>query len=399
MIGRTLSPLVFSSEWGRQMRMILGPRQVGKTTLAKDQLRREKSEHLYYLWDLRTVRHRYREQELFFTADDPGGKRIPWVCFDEIHKMPRWKNILKGIYDETSDRYRFIVTGSARLNLVRRAGDSLAGRYAAFHLSPLTLAEVTGSPLAGLDEWLEMIRDRRPAPSDAFEQLLRFGGFPEPFLKSSQTFHGRWENDYADAVVREDIGSLTRIVERENVVGVLDLLPGAVGSPISYSSLGSHLQISPITAKDYLRRLQDFYCAYSLHPYSRNIKRAILKAPKFYLTDWSRIPDPAKRFENYVASELSARTRYWTYVTGIAHSLWFVRTKESRESDFLVCRREKPVLLVESKVSDTGIESHHLATAGVLGKIPVIQVCARQGILSMETRNAFRVSADRLFAS
>jgi hypothetical protein len=62
-------------------------------------------------------------------------------------------------------------------------------------------------------------------------------------------------------------------------------------------------------------------------------------------------------------------------------------------------RREKPVLLVESKVSDAAIESHHLATAGVLGKILVIQVCARQGILSMETRNAFRVSADRLFAS
>jgi hypothetical protein len=133
------------------------------------------------------------------------------------------------------------------------------------------------------------------------------GKLEQTRIMALEKVDGKWETDYADAVVREDIGSLTRIVERENVVGVLDLLPEAVGSPISYSSLGSHLQISPITAKDYLRRLQDFYCAYSLHPYSRNIKRAILKAPKFYLMDWSRIADPAKRFENYVASELPAR--------------------------------------------------------------------------------------------
>jgi predicted AAA+ superfamily ATPase len=313
--------------------------------------------------------------------------------------MPQWKNILKGIYDETSDRYRFIVTGSARLNLVRRAGDSLAGRYAAFVLSPLTLAEVAGDPLSGFDDWLQTLRDRPQAPSDAVEQLLRFGGFPEPFLKASQAFHGKWENDYADAVVREDIGSLTRIVERENVVALLDLLPEAVGSPVSYSSLGAHLQISPVTAKDYLRRLQDFYCAYAIHPYARNIKRAILKAPKFYLMDWSRIADPAKRFENYVASELSARVRHWTDSSGVPHSLWYIRTKEAKETDFVVCRHGKPILLVESKLSDGVIESHHLATANVLGKIPLLQVCAEHGILSMESRNAFRVSAGRLFAT
>ena len=114
MIERRLFNIVFSKEWGRQMRFITGPRQSGKTTLAKLKLKEEHSEKLYYLWDLRSVRNRYKDNELFFTADQIStGNEHPWVCFDEIHKMPRWKNILKGIYDTSSGQYNFIITGSA----------------------------------------------------------------------------------------------------------------------------------------------------------------------------------------------------------------------------------------------------------------------------------------------
>ena len=143
------------------MRFITGPRQVGKTTLARQKLNDEKSEPLYYLWDLRSVRQRYKEHELFFTEDALDPARKLWICFDEIHKMPKWKNILKAAFDETSDRYQFIVTGSAKLDIVRGAGDSLAGRYFTFHLLPLTLDEVYSSspPQTGIPEFARYFID------------------------------------------------------------------------------------------------------------------------------------------------------------------------------------------------------------------------------------------------
>ena len=78
------------------MRFVAGPRQAGKTTLAKQKLETERCQPLYYLWDRRAVRRRYRSNELFFTEDLFDDRRRLWVCFDEIHKMPRWKNIRTG---------------------------------------------------------------------------------------------------------------------------------------------------------------------------------------------------------------------------------------------------------------------------------------------------------------
>jgi len=381
------------------MRFILGPRQVGKTTLAKAKLKDEASTAFYYLWDLRSVRNRYKDNELFFTADNPPGKTGLWICFDEIHKMPRWKNMLKGIYDATGELYYFIVTGSAKLNLVRRAGDSLAGRYSAFHLLPLTLLEVNRNARIpnGPTAWMDDLTGSTEQSADSLQQLLRFGGFPEPFTQASQAFHRKWTRDYADAVITEDIGSLTRITEREHILDLFNLLPEMVGSPISYSSLAGHLEISPITVKNYLARLQDFYLAFSLKPYARNIKRSLLKAPKFFLYDWSLIINASARFENYVACELLARVSHWTDMTGEEFGLWYVRTKDKKETDFVITQGKSPVLLVEAKLSDTRIDDHHLENAEALGNIPMIQVCHQPGVFSRHKGRALRVSAARLF--
>ena len=242
MIDRELYSVAFADAWGRQMRFITGPRQAGKTTLARQKLQAEGSSQLYYLWDLRRVRDRYKDNELFFTGDVPAGHPTPWVCFDEVHKLPKWKNIRKAAFDETGGRFRFIVTGSAKLNLLKRAGDSLAGRYFTFHLLPLTMREVGGmEPLAPAApetarEFLEEGVGRRASPRDVLDGLLRFGGFPEPFLHQTRPFYRKWAGDYLDTVIREDIGSLTRIVDRENIHDLYQLLPAATGSPISESA-------------------------------------------------------------------------------------------------------------------------------------------------------------------
>ncbi len=400
MIKRNLYDISFSERWGRQMRFITGPRQVGKTTLARRKLQAEKSDKLYYLWDLRNVRQRYKENELFFTSDGIKTEKKLWVCFDEIHKMPKWKNILKAAFDETSDRYNFIVTGSAKLNILRHAGDSLAGRYFTFHLMPLTLNEVNSLKNTVFNNAYDFIHyaiDSRPASQETLNQLLKYSGFPEPFLQQSQAFHNKWSRDYADTVIHEDIGSLTRIIDREYLFDLYNLLPEMIGSPTSNSSLASHLQVSPATVKNYLRRLEDFYLVFSIRPYSKNIKRSLLKTGKYYLYDWSKIKDRGAQFENYVACELNARLSLWGEETGDDFFLCYIRNKQKQETDFLVVRNASPWLLIEAKLKDSSIDRHHFDTINVLKGIPFVQVCFEPDIMSMQKKNAYRMSANRLF--
>jgi hypothetical protein len=403
MITRQLYFIAFSQEWGRQMRFITGPRQAGKTTLAKQKLKQEKSESLYYLWDLRALRQRYKENELFFTEDILLKRKKAWVCFDEIHKMPKWKNIVKAAFDACSEKYIFIVTGSSKLDIVRRAGDSLAGRYFTFHLFPLTLNELNRQSKKNLqifdtaNDYIEHQMTVKEAPDDLIDQLMTFSGFPEPFITDRTVFHKKWARDYIDTVIKEDIGSLTRITDREYIYDLYKLLPEMAGSPISLSSIASHLQISPTTVKNYLRRLEDFYLLFSIRPYSKNIKRSLLKAPKYYCYDWTRIQDKGARFENFVACELRTQITLWGDATGDAYDLFYIRNKEKQETDFLVVKNRHPWLLVETKVSDGRIQKHHIQQMEALNKIPFVQVCLEPGVCAMQGPDVYRLSAQRLF--
>ena len=403
MIARALFKIVFSEAWGRQMRFITGPRQSGKTTLARLKLEREKTQSLYYLWDLRSVRNRYKSDQLFFTQDQPLARRPQWVCFDEIHKIPKWKNALKAIFDSTVDHYRLIVTGSAKFDIFRKAGDSLSGRYFTFHLLPLSLCELVPntvslpSPKTALD-FIRKKLDRNPRAEEGLSNLLEYSGFPEPFLQQSKIFLAKWTEDYMDTVIKEDIGALTRIIEKEHLYDLYQLLPEMVGNPISESSLASHLELTNPTVKNYLKRLEDFYLAFKIHPYSKNIKRALLKAPKCYLYDWTRIQDPGKRFENYVAVELLVQTHLWTESSEDRFSLFYVRNKLKEETDFLILKNKAPWLLVETKLSDGPIPSHHHKTQGFLGGIPFVQLCREEAVCKMETKGSARISASRFLA-
>ncbi len=403
MLKRSLFHIVFSPSWGRQMRFITGPRQSGKTTLAKMKLKEAGAQKLYYLWDLRSVRNRYKEAELFFTSDSPPRKNAKqWVCFDEIHKVSGWKNILKGIFDATQEHYQFIVTGSSKLDIFRRAGDSLSGRYFTFQLFPLTLREAAGRPQIeksecdnSLDFILRQMDQQAKNRQDTLERLLAYSGFPEPFLAGRGEFQKKWSRDYLDRVITEDIGLLTRITDREKIHDLYQLFPEMIGSPVSENSLASHLESNPVTIKNYLRKFQDFYLAFKIAPYSRNIKRSLLKASKWYLYDWTRIRDPHKRFENYVAVDLNSRLCAWQDLTGTEFNLAYIRDKNKRETDFLILKERKPWLMVEVKYSDAPIESHHIAISNILGGIPVVQVCFEDNVASQEKKNAFRLSASR----
>ncbi len=387
------------------MRFITGPRQSGKTTLARMKLKREGNEALYYLWDLRSVRNRYKKNEFFFTQEKFPSEKKAWICFDEIHKVPKWKNILKGIYDTVHESYRFIITGSSKFDTGKLSGDSLSGRYFTFHLMPLSLAEVAGnaenlvSPPENAEDFVNSaLKGADKKRGDLQSKLLKYSAFPEPFLSGSEKFYSKWSGDYPDTIIKEDISTLTRITMNEYLYDVYGMLGEMVSSPVSEASIASHLGVSPVTVKNYINKLEDFYLVFRLRPYSKNIKRSLLKAAKCYFYDYARINDEAQKFENYVALELNIRVTYWNDNSADRYMLFYVRSKEKKEVDFLIIKNSVPWLLVEAKLSDSKITGHYPEMQKALGGIPMVQLCRESGVRMMQTKNIFRISADRFFS-
>lgn len=397
---RRLERIAFGDRFGRQMRFIAGPRQVGKTTLLKGFLKERGAASLYYNWDLRPVRDRYKADPYFFHSDALShglAKGRPPVGFDEIHKFPKWKNILKDYFDAFEDKFQFVVTGSARLDLFRKSGDPLSGRYFLFRLLPVSLFELSGdepeTPEGPAGEFIEA--SLHPSRQGALEALLRFGGFPEPLLKGDAVFSSNWHDQYVDTLVREDLRDLTRIHELENVATLMRLLPQRVGAPFSLHSASEDLSVSYSAARNYMRALMLTYVLFSLEPYHKSVARAVRKEPKVYFFDWTRVESPALRFENYVACELKHRAQLWTLTTARRFEVFFVRTRAGKETDFLLTRDGKPYLLVEAKESSQDVEAHHLAFAEKLGGVPVLQLLAKPNVVRAQKDRLYVVSASR----
>ena len=407
MIKRHLEGICFDEEFGRQMRFISGARQVGKTTLARHFLKKNGHSHLYFNWDLRQIRDEYIDDPYFFETDVYDSKKntlLPWVCLDEIHKMPKWKNILKDYFDKFENEVRFVITGSARLDMFRRSGDALTGRYFMFHLLPICLSEAAGRPLPNPfndESALDFIRRRFDSASDhqdALGQLLEYSGFPEPFTAARSRFFRRWQSDMVDQVLREDVRDLTRIIDIENVARLIRQLPGRIGSPLSLNALREDLNVSYTAVRNALKALQLTFVAFLLPPFHRNLARALTKEPKGYFMDWTRCSDPAVRFENYVAVELKTLTGLWRD-SGIGDfDLFYVRTRDGKETDFLIVKDDKPWCLFEAKWKDSPLDGHHYRQAESFGKIPIVQVCHEANVLKKSDPSAFRVSAGRFFS-
>ena len=324
----------------QKMAFIGGPRQVGKTTLAIALSRRYDSSR-YFNWDNPKDKIRITRQQW-----PPGTKCL---IFDEIHKYDKWKNLIKGIWDTRQHNEKICVTGSSRLDIYRRGGDSLLGRYHYYTLHPFSLREWNGL-FPSLDmpqQRHELIFDHGDAP---IEPLLTFGGFPEPLTDGRVRTLLRWQNERFERIFREDIRDTEKVRALSQVELLGALLPDRVGSPLSLASLAGDVQVSPKTIINWMELLcRNYYC-FRVMPYQGRLERALKKESKYYLWDWSEVKSEGARFENMIGSHLLKFCDFYRYIFGIKTELRYVRDREGREADFLVTWNSTPWFLVECKL-------------------------------------------------
>jgi len=335
----------------RQMAFISGPRQVGKTTTCRVH------GDTYIDWDniddresilagpAKLIDH-YRLDRL--------SKKLPVVIFDELHKYPRWKQFLKGFFDTYADQLRILVTGSSRMDVYRRGGDSLMGRYFLYRMHPFSVAETLTQDLP--DEQRIIRSPKKVSPAN-FDALWNHGGYPEPFLKRDMRFSRRWQSLRLEQLVREDIRDLTQIQQLDQLELLVKLLSERSAHQLIYGNLASDVRVSIDTTRRWIDVLVSLHLGFLIRPWFKNVSRSLRKEPKWFLRDWASIKDPGDKAETFVACHLLKAIEGWNDMGLGKFDLGYLRDKEKREVDFLVARDGKPWFLVEVKQRDETISS------------------------------------------
>jgi len=333
----------------RQMAFVSGPRQVGKTTTCQNHA------DSYANWDNIDD----REQILAGPARlveqlklNRLSKAPPAVLFDELHKYPRWKQFLKGFFDTYADEARIIVTGSSRMDVYRRGGDSLMGRYFLYRMHPFSVAEALHHDLP---DPKRIVRPPKKIKAAEFEALLLHGGFPEPFLKRDRRFSRRWQSLRFEQLVREDIRDLTQIQQIDQMGMLVGLLANRSAHQLVYGNLAKDVRVSVDTVRRWVDVLRNLHVGFLVRPWFRNVSRSLRKEPKWFLRDWASIEDPGNKAETFVGCHLLKAVDGWSDMGLGRFELGYLRDKEKREVDFVVVRDGKPWFLVEVKQSEKSV--------------------------------------------
>jgi len=334
-----------------KMVFIGGPRQVGKTTLAKNLGKKHYQQTLYLNWDA------VNDRKIILQASFPGQTDL--IIFDELHKYRQWKNHIKGIYDTKPDGLNIIVTGSARLDIYRKGDDSLFGRYFNYRLHPFSLAELLQHKATyTIGNELSFDYTNAKHRRELFDQLWQFSGFPEPLFQQDDITIRRWRNQRLDRLIKEDIRDIELIRDLSAMQVLVELLPKRVGSPLSLNALREDVNVAHKTISLWVDILERFYYHFRLPLFSHQRIKSLRKEKKLYLYDWSEINNPAIRLENIVATHLLKFCHFLYDVEGYKAELFYVRDIEGREIDFLVAVDNKPWFAVEVKEKQTSLSSH-----------------------------------------
>lgn len=339
------------------MLFLTGPRQVGKTTSSMS-VANLGNPVCYLNWD--NDEHRliilHGAASVAKTAKlDQMSAKKTIIIFDEIHKYSGWKQFMKGFYDVYKDRVDIIVTGSAKLDTFKKGGDSMMGRYFSYRVHPLSVAELLRQEIP-----TQEISPPSELSKEEFEQLYLYGGFPKPFIKANKAFHNKWQRLKRQQLFREDIRDLTKIEELAKLELLGDLLFHQASERLNYDKLAKKIQVSNDTITRWVRSLKSLYYCYTIRPWHKNIARSLLKEPKVYLWDWSLIQDKGARAENFIASHLLKAVHLWTDIGLGEYDLYYLRTFDKEEVDFVITKNDVPWILVEAKYSGNNSISEYL---------------------------------------
>lgn len=324
---RQLTPFILN-DLQKKMVFIGGPRQCGKTTLAKSLLKNQ-FPGLYLNWDRVSDRKKILAGQ--WTDEDQ------LLVFDELHKYRKWKTLVKGFYDTEKEKHKFVVTGSARLDTYQRGGDSLLGRYHYWRLHPFSLYDIP----------------RGISREETLKRLMSVGGFPEVFLDNDEREARRWREERARRILQEDVRDLEQLQHVDLLELMLDHLRDRVGSSLAVSNIAQEIGISPVTAGKWLNILEKMYLIFIVRGYDKKLTRAVHKPIKVYFYDNAEVRgDESVRFENLIATHVLQKNHFFEDYHGFKMGLYYVRDKNQREVDFLVTQNGKPVELIEVKVSD-----------------------------------------------
>jgi predicted AAA+ superfamily ATPase len=373
------------------MVFISGPRQAGKTTFTKS-IAKDYNNSLYFNWDIIDEKQKLINEPLFYENINRRDSSLPLIVFDELHKYKDWKNYLKSVYDRDKGNYTFVVSGSGRLDLYQKGGDSLAGRYLMLYMWPFTLAELAKNNLSFKEFKSNPIGLHDPSTGtyDIWNKLGKLSGFPDPFLSDDIQFYNIWSRTYRKQLLREDIRDLAAIRNIENVELLFSLLPSKIGSPISMASLARDINVSFDSIRNWLDIFENFFLIFRLSPWSRKISRSISKEKKLYLFDYAVIESASERFENMVALEFLRALSNWND-TGLGNfSLHYVRNRDKEEVDFLIADNNHPFVLIEAKMSDS-TPSKSLRKFQDIFQIPAIQLINQPGICKLISNNDMKI--------
>jgi predicted AAA+ superfamily ATPase len=275
------------------------------------------------------------------------------ALFDEVHKYSRWKQFLKGFFDTYADRVRIVVTGSSRMDVYRRGGDSLMGRYFLYRMHPFSVAETLHQDPPDPERILRAPRKVRPAEFDA---LWTHGGYPEPFLKRDRRFTRRWHSLRLEQLVREDIRDLTQIQQIDQIEVLARLLANRSAHQLVYGNLAKEIRVAVDTVRRWVEVLRNLHLGFLVRPWFRNISRSLRKEPKWYLRDWSSVDDEGQKAETFVACHLLKAVEGWNDMGLGKFDLGYLRDKEKREVDFLVSKDGAPWFLAEVKLQEESMD-------------------------------------------
>ena len=352
----------------RQMAFVSGPRQVGKTTTCRLHA------HAYVNWD------DIADRELILSGPanligtlklDRLSETVPVLLFDELHKFPRWKQFLKGLFDAHADRVRIVATGSSRMDVYRRGGDSLMGRYFPYRMHPFSVSETITQQLP---DAARIVNLPRAVDEGDFDALWQHGGYPEPFLKRDRRFSRRWQSLRLEQLVREDVRDLTQVQQLDQLEVMVRLLVGRSAQQLVYGNLSRQVRVSVDTIRRWIAALCDLHLGFLVRPWFANVSRSLRKEPKWYLRDWASIENVGQRAETFVACHLLKAVDGWNDMGLGTFELGYLRDKEKREVDFLVARDGKPWFLAEVKYSDESLSPSLIRYQDQLGAPFAFQV-------------------------